>query len=65
MHLGYEVTAQCRVLGGLSESVQRNDVSDPLDLVDDSVGVRQVGFVSHSWLAGPSNHSVCLRLDFF
>ena len=65
MHLGYEVTAQHRVPGGCSESVQRNNVSDPLELVDDSVGVGQVGFVSHSWLAGLSNHSIYLCLDFF
>lgn len=64
MHLGYEVTAQCCVLGGHSESIERNDVPHPLDLVDDSVSVGQDGSVRHSGLPGLSDHSVYLCLDF-
>ncbi len=63
MHLGYEVTSQCRVLGGHSESIERNNVSHPLDLMDDSVSVGQVGSISHSGLAGLSDHAVYLCLD--
>ena len=58
IHLGDEVTAQCRILGSHSESIERNNVPDPLDLVDDSVSVRQVGPVCHSGKAVLSDHSV-------
>lgn len=64
MHLGYEVTTQDCVLGSHPESIEWNDVSHPLDLVDDSISVRQVGFVCHGGLTGLSDHSVYLFLDF-
>lgn len=63
-HFGDEAAAQRRVLSGLSEGVERNDVSHPLDLMDDSVSVGQVGPVGHSGQAVLSDHSVDLCLNF-
>ena len=65
MHLRYEVTTQCCVLGSFSESIQRNNVSHPLDLMDDSVSVGHVGSVGHSGLTALSDHSFYLCLDLF
>lgn len=42
---------------------ERNYVSHPLDLVDDSVSVGQVCPIFHAWLSGLSNQSVYLSLD--
>ena len=64
MHLGYEVPAQRHVLGSHSESIEWNNVSHPLDLMDHSVSVGQAGSVSHGGLSGLSDHSVYLGLDF-
>lgn len=64
MYLWQEVPSQGRVLGGHSESVQRNDVPHPLGLVDDSIRVGQVGSVCHSGLAAPPDGPVYLGLDF-
>ena len=63
MHLRYEVTAKSCVFGSHPESIERNNVSHPLDLMDDSVSVGQVESVRHSGLAGLSDHSVYLCLD--
>lgn len=64
MYLWQQVPSQGSVLGGHSESVQRNNVPHPLGLVDDSIRVGQVGSVCHSGLAGPSDGPVYLDLDF-
>lgn len=63
MHLRYEVTAQCCVLGSHSESIEWNNVSHPLDLMDNSISVGKVGSVCHTGQTGLSNHSVYLCMD--
>lgn len=63
MYLRYEVTTQCGVFGSHSESIKRNNIAYPLDLMDDGIRVGQVGFVSHSWSAGLPNHLIYLFLD--
>lgn len=64
MHLRDEVTAQRCVPGSHPERVERNNVSHPLDLMDDCISVGHVGSVCHGWLAGLSDHSVYLFLNF-
>lgn len=64
MHLWDDVTPQRCVLCRHPESVERNDVPHPLDLVDDSICVRHVGSVRRGGLTAVSHHSVHLCLYF-
>lgn len=64
MHLRYEVTSQCGVFGSHSEPIERDNISHPLNLMDDSIRVRQVGSVGHGGVTCLSDHSVYLCLDF-
>lgn len=44
---------------------ERSYVAEPLDLVDDGVGVRKVHAVLHGQLLGLADHPVDLGLDLF
>lgn len=62
-YLGYEIFPKFRVFAGHLGETQRQNVSYPLCLMDDSVSEGHVGSVSHGGLAGLSYHSVYLSLD--
>lgn len=63
--LGDGVSLQLDGVGGNMRQAERSYVSEPLDLVDDGIGVWKVHAVIHTWGSGLSDHPVDLRLNLF
>lgn len=63
-YFGDEVSSQCRVFAGHFGETKWNNISHPLDLMDDSISVGHVRSVSYSGMARLSDHCVYLLLDF-
>ena len=57
------VATQLDVPAGKMRQAERKYVTHPLDLMYDSVSVRQFCTISHARLSGLSDHSVYLSLD--
>lgn len=64
-HLVYKVPAQCGdVLGGNSGQVEGNNVSKPLDFMDNGVSDGHLESVTYLWQPVLSNHLVDHLLHF-
>lgn len=63
--LGNGVSFQLDGFGGHMRQAERSYVAEPLDLMDDSIGVWKVHAVIHSCWSGLSDHPVDLGLNLF